>query len=73
MAFQFLISNLIILHNDDRLYVVEISCHTLIVGAGITGLTIARELIEEGVEDTVIIEKENFDELRGFIERITRQ
>jgi L-2-hydroxyglutarate oxidase LhgO len=60
VAFQFLISNLIILHNDDRLYVVEISCHTLIVGAGITGLTIARELIEEGVEDTVIIEKENF-------------
>ena len=59
MAFQFLISNLIILHNDDRLYVVEISCHTLIVGAGITGLTIARELIEEGVEDIVIIEKEN--------------
>jgi len=38
---------------------VEISCHTLIVGAGITGLTIARELIEEGVEDIVIIEKEN--------------
>ena len=37
----------------------EISCHTLIVGAGITGLTIARELIEEGVEDIVIIEKEN--------------
>ncbi|MCH7519589.1 MAG: L-2-hydroxyglutarate oxidase [Candidatus Dadabacteria bacterium] len=35
------------------------SCHTLIVGAGITGLTIARELIEEGVEDIVIIEKEN--------------
>ncbi len=59
MAFQFVIPNLIILHNDDRLYVVEISCHTLIVGAGITGLTIARELIEEGVEDIVIIEKEN--------------
>jgi L-2-hydroxyglutarate oxidase LhgO len=59
VAFQFLISNLIILHNDDRLYVVEISCHTLIIGAGITGLTIARELIEEGVEDIVIIEKEN--------------
>jgi len=38
---------------------VKISCHTLIVGAGITGLTIARELIEEGVEDIVIIEKEN--------------
>ncbi|MEE9239392.1 MAG: L-2-hydroxyglutarate oxidase [Thermodesulfobacteriota bacterium] len=37
----------------------EISCHTLIIGAGITGLTIARELIEEGVEDIVIIEKEN--------------
>jgi L-2-hydroxyglutarate oxidase LhgO len=37
----------------------ELSCHTLIVGAGITGLTIARELIEDGAEDIVIIEKEN--------------
>lgn len=59
MAFQFLIPNLIILHNDDRLYAVEISCHTLIVGGGITGLTIARELLKKGVEDIVIIEKEN--------------
>jgi len=38
---------------------VEYSCHTLIVGGGITGLTIARELIEEGVENITIIEKEN--------------
>ena len=37
----------------------EYSCHTLIVGGGITGLTIARELIEEGVENITIIEKEN--------------
>ncbi len=37
----------------------EYSCHTLIVGGGITGLTIARELIEEGVENIAIIEKEN--------------
>ena len=37
----------------------EISCHTLIVGGGITGLTIARELLKKGVEDIVIIEKEN--------------
>jgi len=59
VAFQFLIPNLIILHNDDRLYAVEISCHTLIVGGGITGLTIARELLKKGVEDIVIIEKEN--------------
>ncbi len=37
----------------------ELSCHTLIVGAGITGLTIARELLARGTEDIVIIEKEN--------------
>lgn len=35
------------------------SCHTLIVGGGITGLTIARELLNKGVDDIVIIEKEN--------------
>ena len=36
----------------------EFKCHTLIVGGGITGLTIARELIGKGVEDIVILEKE---------------
>lgn len=36
----------------------ELSCHTLIIGAGITGLTIARELISKGVDDIVILEKE---------------
>jgi L-2-hydroxyglutarate oxidase len=36
----------------------EITCHTLIVGGGITGLTIARELLKKGVEDILIIEKE---------------
>ena len=34
-------------------------CEILIVGAGITGLTIARELLRRGVEDILIIEKEN--------------
>lgn len=33
-------------------------CHTLIVGAGITGLTTARELLKRGVRDILIIEKE---------------
>jgi len=33
-------------------------CNILIVGAGITGLTIARELLRRGVEDLVILEKE---------------
>ena len=37
----------------------QLSCHTLIVGGGITGLTIARELLKKGVDDIVIIEKEN--------------
>ena len=37
----------------------ELSCHTLIVGAGITGLAIARELLSRGAEDIIIIEKEN--------------
>jgi len=36
----------------------ELSCHTLVVGAGITGLTIARELIDNGVDDIIIIDKE---------------
>ena len=34
-------------------------CQILIVGAGITGLTIARELIRRGVGDIVILEKES--------------
>ncbi len=34
------------------------SCNFLIIGAGITGLTIARELIQRGAEDIIIIEKE---------------
>lgn len=34
-------------------------CHTVIVGAGIMGLTIARELISVGCEDVLILEKEN--------------
>jgi len=38
----------------------QLSCHTLIVGGGITGLTIAKELLKKGVDDIVIIEKENF-------------
>ncbi len=37
----------------------ELSCHTLIVGAGITGLTSARELLKRGVRDILIIEKES--------------
>ncbi|MEX0999629.1 MAG: L-2-hydroxyglutarate oxidase [Thermodesulfobacteriota bacterium] len=39
--------------------VMQLSCHTLIVGGGITGLTIARELLKKGVDDIVIVEKEN--------------
>ncbi len=35
------------------------SCDFLIIGAGITGLTIARELIERGAEDILVIEKES--------------
>lgn len=34
------------------------TCHTLILGAGITGLTIARELVARGTSDIVILEKE---------------
>ncbi|MGB2690978.1 MAG: L-2-hydroxyglutarate oxidase [Thermodesulfobacteriota bacterium] len=37
----------------------QLSCHTLIVGGGITGLTIARELLRNGVDDIVIIDKES--------------
>jgi L-2-hydroxyglutarate oxidase LhgO len=34
-------------------------CQILIVGAGITGLTIARELVNRGAEDILILEKES--------------
>jgi L-2-hydroxyglutarate oxidase LhgO len=37
----------------------ELKCEVLIVGAGIIGLTIARELLKRGIEDVLIIEKEN--------------
>jgi L-2-hydroxyglutarate oxidase len=33
-------------------------CQVLVVGAGITGLTIARELVNRGVEDILLLEKE---------------
>lgn len=36
----------------------QLSCHTLIVGGGITGLTIASELLKKGVDDIVIVDKE---------------
>lgn len=36
----------------------ESQCQVLIVGAGITGLTIARELVNRGAEDILILEKE---------------
>lgn len=35
------------------------NCEILIIGAGITGLTIARELVERGYENILIIEKES--------------
>lgn len=34
------------------------ACQFLIIGAGITGLTIARELLSRGVDDIVILDKE---------------
>ena len=34
-------------------------CQVLIAGAGITGLTIARELVSRGIKDIVVLEKEN--------------
>ena len=34
-------------------------CQVLIVGAGITGLTITRELIKRGAEDILLLEKES--------------
>lgn len=37
----------------------ERTCHTLIAGAGITGLTTARELLKRGSGDIIIIEKES--------------
>lgn len=37
----------------------QLNCHTLIVGGGITGLTIARELLKKGVDDIVVVEKES--------------
>ena len=36
----------------------ELQCQVLIVGAGITGLTTARELLKRGAEDLLIIDKE---------------
>lgn len=37
----------------------EHTCHILIAGAGITGLTTARELLKRGLGDIIIIEKES--------------
>ncbi len=34
------------------------ACHTLLVGAGITGLTIARELVARGHSDILVLDKE---------------
>jgi L-2-hydroxyglutarate oxidase len=36
----------------------QTQCQVLIIGAGITGLTIARELVNRGIGDILIIEKE---------------
>jgi len=36
----------------------DTGCYALIVGAGITGITIARELLAKGVDDIIILEKE---------------
>ncbi|MDA2921377.1 FAD-dependent oxidoreductase [Desulfobacterota bacterium AH_259_B03_O07] len=35
-------------------------CEVLIIGGGITGLTIARELLMRGVENILIVEKEGY-------------
>jgi (S)-2-hydroxyglutarate dehydrogenase len=36
------------------------NCEVLIIGGGITGLTIARELLTRGVEEILVIEKEQY-------------
>lgn len=36
------------------------ACEVLIIGSGITGLTIARELLTRGVEEILVIEKEQY-------------
>lgn len=36
------------------------ACEVLIIGGGITGLTIARELLTRGVEEILVIEKEGY-------------
>lgn len=36
----------------------SLSCEILVIGAGITGLTVARELVMRGAEDILILEKE---------------
>lgn len=38
----------------------DASCRFLVVGAGITGLTIARELLRRGADDVLLLEKEDF-------------
>ena len=35
-----------------------INCRYLIIGAGIVGMTIARELVARGINDILIIDKE---------------
>ncbi len=37
----------------------EIGCNVLIIGSGITGLSIAYELLKRGIEDICIIDKES--------------
>ena len=36
------------------------TCEVLIIGGGITGLTVARELLSRGIEEILVIEKERF-------------